>query len=157
MASSSPKPPPLHLTILYASATGTAEDLAQRVSRLALRHRFAVQVLSFAALSLDELIKIALQGPLVFLVATAGNGSFPPDCEPLWQSLLSTQLIPGQTLDKMSFSIFGLGDSSYPRFCWPERMLRKRLVDLGAKEVAERGEGDEQHYLGCVSACLRSG
>lgn len=132
-------------SVFYASATGTAQDLAHRISRLAQRHHFKVRVASIDATSLQELRD--LTGPAVFLIATAGNGSFPPSAEKVWQQLLSTSLPLGQTLPDLQFAVFGLGDSSYPRFCWPERMFRKRLTDLGAHEV-ERGEGDEQHYLG---------
>lgn len=143
-STSTPRPP---LTVIYASATGTAEDLAQRIRRLALRHHFPVDVLPFdKRFTPDALAQ--LPGPAIFLVATAGNGSFPTSAEPPWQALLSTQLLAGCTLTALQFAIFGLGDTSYPRFCWPERMLRKRLVDLGAREIAEKGEGDEQHYLG---------
>lgn len=140
-----PRPP---FTILYASATGTAEDLAQRISRLALRHHFPqVDVLPFdERWSPNALAE--LSGPVIFLIATAGNGSFPSTSEPAWKRLLSTQLLHGESLKTVQFAIFGLGDTSYPRFCWPERMLRKRLLDLGAQELSEKGEGDEQHYLG---------
>jgi sulfite reductase alpha subunit-like flavoprotein len=84
---------------------------------------------------------------VVFLIATAGNGSFPTAAEPLWKDALSARYQLGEELQGLQFAIFGLGDSSYPRFCWPERMLRKRLVDLGGSELL-RGEGDEQHFLG---------
>lgn len=144
-APSPPNRPPL--TIIYSSATGTAHDLAQRIARLSLRHHFPVDVLPFDS-RFNPTTLAQLPGPVIFLIATAGNGSFPSMTESSWQALLSTQLHLGRTLNAMQFAIFGLGDSSYPRFCWPERMLRKRLLDLGAKEVAEKGEGDEQHYLG---------
>ncbi|CAO1625661.1 unnamed protein product [Parajaminaea phylloscopi] len=133
------------LRIFFASATGTAQDLAYRVSHMAQRHHYHVKVASIEDLTLEKLQSEV--GLAVFLVATAGNGSFPPSADRLWKQLLSTSLPYGQTLPQLRHAIFGLGDSSYPRFCWPERMLRKRLTDLGAEEL-QRGEGDEQHYLG---------
>ncbi|CAO1616719.1 unnamed protein product [Sympodiomycopsis kandeliae] len=135
------------LTIIYSSATGTAQDLAHRISRLGLRHHFPVDILPFD-LNITPAYLSQLSTPVIFLIATAGNGSFPTISEPSWQQLLSTHLSLNSTLKAMKFAIFGLGDSSYPRFCWPERMLRKRLIDLGAEEIAEKGEGDEQHYFG---------
>ncbi|PWN26665.1 riboflavin synthase domain-like protein [Jaminaea rosea] len=147
-ASTAPRP---RLRIIYASATGTAQDLAYRCGRLAQRNHFPVRIDDVERVHLDDLIEHDGDGGgghvVVFLVATAGNGSFPPSATSLWSQLLSSSLPLGSTLQRLQFAIFGLGDSSYPRFCWPERMMRKRLVDLGAKEV-ERGEGDEQHYLG---------
>lgn len=141
--SSSPQRP--HIHIFYASATGTAQDLAYRVSRLAQRHHYRVHLASIEDLTLEQLQRDVETA--VFLIATAGNGSFPPSADRLWKRLLSTSLPLFQTLAQLRFAIFGLGDSSYPRFCWPERMFRKRLIDLGADEI-HRGEGDEQHYLG---------
>lgn len=136
------------ITVVYASATGTAQDLAYRVSRVAQRHHFPVDVISVEEIrDLNQLRSAATHGPLVFLVATAGNGAFPPTAFDLWQSLLSGQLNLDNELRGLQYAIYGLGDSTYPRFCWPERMMRKRLMDLGAVELA-RDEGDEQHYLG---------
>ena len=34
------------------------------------------------------------------------------------------------------------------RFNYPAKKLFKRLLQLGAKEVLPRGDGDDQHYLG---------
>lgn len=141
-SSNAPRP---RLRVIYASATGTAQDLAYRCARLAQRNHFPVRVDDVERIHLDDLL--LKDDIIVLLVATAGNGSFPPSATSLWNQLLSSSLPLRSTLDRLNFAIFGLGDSSYPRFCWPERMLRKRLVDLGAQEV-ERGEGDEQHYLG---------
>ncbi len=46
---------------------------------------------------------------------------------------------------------FGLGDSSYERFCWPAKKQTGRLEQLGARSICPRAEGDTQHTLGCVS------
>lgn len=53
-------------------------------------------------------------------------------------------------LQDFSYAIFGLGDSSYPKFNWPARKLKRRLDMLGATEICEKGEADDQHYLGWV-------
>lgn len=84
---------------------------------------------------------------VVFIVSTTGSGVEPRSMTPLWNMLLSARL-PADLFEDLSFAVFGLGDTSYEKFCWPAKLLSKRLESLGATEVCERGEGDEQHPLG---------
>lgn len=44
--------------------------------------------------------------------------------------------------------MFGLGDSSYPKYNWVGRKLFRRLLALGANPIADRGEGDDQNEYG---------
>lgn len=69
---------------------------------------------------------------------------------PLWRSLLRSDL-PSDLFDDLSFSVFGLGDCAYEKFCWPAKKLARRLITLGGHEFCTRGEGDDQHPLGFVS------
>jgi sulfite reductase alpha subunit-like flavoprotein len=66
-----------------------------------------------------------------------------------WSLLLRFDL-PDDLFDETKLAVFGLGDSAYEKFCWPAKKLARRMTGLGAKEICERGEGDEQHFLGCV-------
>lgn len=47
------------------------------------------------------------------------------------------------TLD-VHYSIFGLGDTSYERFCYAGKMLARRMDSLGAHALTEPGWGDER-------------
>jgi len=64
-----------------------------------------------------------------------------------WRFLLRADL-PSDLFEHLQFTVFGLGDSSYPKFNWPAKKLYKRLKDLGAETFYEKGEGDDQDYLG---------
>ena len=86
---------------------------------------------------------------VVFVVSTTGNGEFPVSARPFWRFLLRSSL-PDDILSDLTFTVFGLGDSTYARFCWAARMLSKRLKQLGAHLWFEDGEADDQHYLGYV-------
>ena len=68
---------------------------------------------------------------------------------PLWNLLLRSDL-PTDLFEDFSFAVFGLGDSAYEKFCWPAKVLNARLRGLGAHEILARGEGDDQHTMGCV-------
>jgi len=56
--------------------------------------------------------------------------------------------LPPDLFEDLQFAVFGLGDTSYEKFCWPAKKLFRRLKSLGAEEICELGEGDEQHHLG---------
>ena len=66
---------------------------------------------------------------------------------PLWNLLLRSDL-PKDLFEDLSFAVFGLGDSAYEKFCWPAKLLERRLHTLGAKTIVSRGEGDDQDHLG---------
>jgi sulfite reductase alpha subunit-like flavoprotein len=64
-----------------------------------------------------------------------------------WSSLLRADL-PSDLFDHLHFAVFGLGDAAYEKFCWPAKLLERRLLSLGATQLVERGEADDQHQLG---------
>ena len=68
----------------------------------------------------------------------------------LWNMLLRSDL-PSDLLEDLHFAVFGLGDSSYEKFCWPAKKLSRRLTGLGATQICDRGEGNDQHHFGSVS------
>ena len=84
---------------------------------------------------------------VVFVVSTTGNGEFPAPARPFWQFLLRRAL-PEDILSDVAFATFGLGDSTYARYCWSSRMLNRRLQGLGAHQIVPSGEADDQHYAG---------
>lgn len=65
----------------------------------------------------------------------------------LWNHLLRSDL-PSDAFEELLFSVFGLGDSGYEKFCWAAKKLSRRMASLGATEFYGRGEGDDQHPLG---------
>ena len=66
---------------------------------------------------------------------------------PLWSMLLRSDL-PEDLFEDLQFTVFGLGDTAYDKFCWPAKKLCRRLESLGATQILYRGEGDEQHRVG---------
>lgn len=97
----------------------------------------------------DDLLE---EETVIFVVSTTGSGTEPRSMKNLWDGLLNPLLPPDLFSEGplLNFTVFALGDSSYEKFCWPGKMLARRLENLGAHEFCERGEGDEQHQLGWV-------
>ncbi|KAG8848424.1 NAPDH-dependent diflavin reductase [Serendipita sp. 411] len=54
----------------------------------------------------------------------------------------------------MLFTVFGLGDSAYERFCWASKKLVRRLLSLGAKLFVEACHADEQERFGYETALM---
>ncbi|KAI0709189.1 riboflavin synthase domain-like protein [Earliella scabrosa] len=136
------------LTILYATETGTAQDVADRLARLCRCLHIRARVHNMEAYSPTELVDEQI---VLFVVATTGSGREPRAMTPLWQMLLRADL-PEDLFEDLTFAVFGLGDTSYDKFCWPAKLLSRRLAQLGASELCARGEGDEQHHLGIEGA-----
>ena len=84
---------------------------------------------------------------MIFVVSTTGSGVEPRSMTPLWNNLLRSDL-PSNAFDELFFSVFGLGDTAYDKFCWSAKKLSRRMASLGATELYGRGEGDDQHPLG---------
>lgn len=75
----------------------------------------------------------------------------PDHARPWWRFLLRRDL-PATSLSQLRFAVFGLGDSSYVRFCAAARKVAARLPQLGAVPLCERGLGDEQREPGGLDA-----
>jgi len=126
--------------ILYGTETGTAQDLAEEVSRCLDRLRFQTDVAGLDNVNFGHLSHYDIT---VFVVATTGQGDFPDNARKFWTSLLRRKL-SSTTLVGIDYAVVGLGDSSYPKFNWAARKLDKRLRQLGASPITESCEADEQ-------------
>ncbi|EZF31884.1 hypothetical protein H109_03036 [Trichophyton interdigitale MR816] len=136
--------------IAYGSETGNSQDVAEEIGRLTERLYFRTRVAELDALQPRDLYGYRFT---VFVVPTTGQGDFPANGRKFWRSLLLKRL-PPTFLQGVSFVLFGLGDSSYPKFNWASRKLYRRLLQLGASELYPRGEADEQHPEGLEGTFL---
>ncbi|KAG2005800.1 NADPH-ferrihemoprotein reductase [Coprinopsis cinerea AmutBmut pab1-1] len=139
---------PRELLILYATETGNSQDCADYIARQCRRIAFRCRVVSMDKYSLPDLISEPL---VIFVVSTTGSGVEPRAMTALWNMLLRSEL-PDDLFEGLPFAVFGLGDTGYEKFCWAAKKLSRRLETLGATEICERGEGDEQDPLGIDGA-----
>ncbi|KAL2219899.1 putative NADPH-dependent FMN/FAD containing oxidoreductase [Thermoascus aurantiacus ATCC 26904] len=130
--------------VLYGSETGNAQEVAEELGRMAERLHFVTHVSEMNAVKAESLSSYTLT---FFVVSTTGQGDFPANARTFWKSLLLKRL-PPDFLKGVNFVLFGLGDSSYPKFNFASRKLYKRLLQLGANEVYLSGEGDQRHPEG---------
>ena len=93
-------------------------------------------------------LDLVSEGIVIFVISTTESGVEPRSMTPLWNDLL--RHLPPDTFKDLPFSVFGLGDTSYKKFCWAMKKLSRRLQSLRASEFYQHGEGNEQHPLGWV-------
>ena len=112
MSSTGPVPDPNRTAlVLYGSETGTAQDVADELGRLAERLHFTTHVTDLNSVALEDLSKHVI---VLIAISTTGQGDLPANARQLWRSLLRRRLSPDHLAD-VKFAIFGLGDSSYPK------------------------------------------
>ncbi|KAF2448390.1 sulfite reductase flavo protein alpha-component [Karstenula rhodostoma CBS 690.94] len=136
--------------VVYGSETGTAQDVAEELGRIAARLRFDTEVAELDAIGLNQLLQHSV---VLISISTTGQGELPANSQKFWRALRSARLRPG-CLHQLRFASFGLGDTSYPKFNWAHRKLYNRLTQLGARPICDRGESDEQHPEGVDGSFL---
>ncbi|XP_027079113.2 NADPH-dependent diflavin oxidoreductase 1-like isoform X2 [Coffea arabica] len=136
------------LLILYASETGNAMDAAERLGREADRRCCPVSVLCIDDF---EPKSLPFEETVIFVVSTTGQGDVPDSMKGFWRFLLQRSLSK-EWLKGVDYGVFGLGDSSYQKYNFVAKKLDKRLLDLGARSLIERGLGDDQHPSGYEGA-----
>ena len=77
-----------------------------------MKKGFAVEILSMDSYNIFNL---PLESLVIFIVATTGEGEPPFTMKNSWNFLLRKDL-PKNSLQKLKFTVFGLGDSKYEYF-----------------------------------------
>ncbi|XP_042975918.1 NADPH-dependent diflavin oxidoreductase 1 isoform X2 [Carya illinoinensis] len=80
-----------------------------------------------------------------------GQGDTPDPMKVFWRFLLQRNLSK-HWLEGVHYAVFGLGDSGYQKYNFAAKKLDKRLADLGAVPIVEKGLGDDQHPSGYEAA-----
>lgn len=132
------------LLVLYGSETGNSQDVAERVVRESkLRHYSPVLM----AMESYDVRLLPSERLVIFVASTTGQGDEPRNMKSFWRFLLRRSLT-ASALAKLSFAVFGLGDSGYQKYNVTAKKLFRRMQGLGAIAVHSLGLGDDQHPLG---------
>src|SRR5690606_32163355 len=132
LAAEAPSADAVTLTILYASETGNAAELARRIEARA-------QGLGLKA-SASDLAAYKTRGlkdeKLILLVSsTHGEGDAPEPAAGFFEFINGRK---APKLDGVRFAVLGLGDSTYEFFCEAAKVLDRRFEELGATRIHER-------------------
>ena len=123
------------LTVLYGTESGNAESLADRAVKDAKKKGFKAVMKNMADLSPADLAK---EENLLVIVSTWGDGDAPETAVAFHKEFMAADL----KLDGVKFSVCGLGDTSYDKFCEIGKQFDARLEQLGGKRVAPRVDCD---------------
>ena len=127
---------PAHITILYASQSGNAHSVANRLEREAQAAGLHAQAHSTADFKPKDLAKVSL---LLLVTSTQGEGEPPESALNLHRHLFGRR---APDLQGLRYAVFGLGDSSYEHFNQTARDFDRRLTELGAQRIGERVDAD---------------
>ena len=121
------------ITIISASQTGNARKVAGQLADKLTAAGLAVQHVHAADYKPKQLPD---EDIVLIVTSTQGEGEPPEEAVPLFK-LLNGKKAP--KLDRLSFAVLGLGDSSYPDFCQAGRDFDRLLAQCGATRLAEPG------------------
>ena len=135
-ASAEPVPPPLAVTVLSASQTGHAREVADKLHAALAEQGINAKRISAADYKPKT---IADEQVLLLVTSTQGEGEPPEEALSLHRLLFGKKAPP---LPALRFAVCGLGDSSYPDFCQAGKDFDARLAELGGERLAPRADCD---------------
>ncbi|WP_343155060.1 assimilatory sulfite reductase (NADPH) flavoprotein subunit [Buchnera aphidicola (Kurisakia onigurumii)] len=124
------------VTIISASQTGNARSVSEQ-----LYHQLKENNIDSKLFNAYEykFKKIQNEDVLIIVISTQGEGDLPEESLQMFNFLKSKKKI---ILNNISYSIFGLGDSSYEFFCEAGKKFDNILKKLGAVPILERIDAD---------------
>ncbi|KAF4323997.1 hypothetical protein JM18_002075 [Phytophthora kernoviae] len=129
------------VSVFYGSQTGCAESIAQRIYDEALEKQLDAELHP-----LNEFQKLKVQdrdGHFVVIVcSTTGNGDPPDNCSKFWR-YVKRRTQPDDMLAKLKYTVLGLGDTNYDKFCFMGKGIERRMRELGAQSFYDFGVADE--------------
>ncbi|HEX8295145.1 MAG TPA: sulfite reductase subunit alpha [Chthoniobacteraceae bacterium] len=131
-SAATPKP----LVLLYGSQTGTAEAIAKKASKEAVKRGFAPKLVP---MDKYQSVDLREEERVLVITSTYGDGEPPDNAHSFW-NFLSSESAP--QLDHLTFSVLALGDTNYPAFCEFGKKCDARLEALGARRVHPRQDCD---------------
>lgn len=126
--------------VVYASQTGTAEQLAWNTATILQSGGVNANVKNISALDKSTLESAK---KMLFLVSTFGEGEAPDSARGFARKLLKSSL----GLSQLQFAVLGLGDKRYSDYCAFAEQVENWLHASGAKPLFTRinvDNGDEQ-------------
>ncbi|RXR21343.1 hypothetical protein EQG63_05225 [Flavobacterium amnicola] len=114
--------------IIYGTETGNSKKVASQLLATFKKNKIlakAVDVFQY------DVAKLEKENLVLFVMSTQGEGEFPQNAVGFYEKLKASEA----NLNKVSYAVLGLGDSSYPLFCNAGVLLDEVLAEKGAKRL----------------------
>lgn len=127
------------VSFVYASQTGTAEEIARSLHDEAVSKKYKSRCMSINDWA--EQLNVDQCPVVVFICSTTGDGDPPDNAGKGLIKLKSKTAL--KAVSALKYTVMGLGDSNYTAFMRIPRTVGRRMRDLGATEFYESKEADE--------------
>eukprot|EP01134_Creolimax_fragrantissima_P001060 CFRG1060T1 len=136
-----------NVVVFYGSQTGTAEDFASRLSTEADLYGIKAIVCDLEDCDMADLERLSeiKNSAAVFCLATYGEGDPTDNAIDFFQWLKEDG--DGVSLEGVCYSVFALGNSTYEHYQAVGQLADKVLKRLGATQIYQRGEGDDDKNI----------
>jgi sulfite reductase (NADPH) flavoprotein alpha-component len=114
--------------IIYGTETGNSKKVASNLLASFKKDKIQAKAVDVFQFDVSKLEKESL---VLFVMSTQGEGEFPQNAVAFYEKLKASEA----SLNKVSFAVLGLGDSSYPLFCNAGLLLDEVLAEKGAKRL----------------------
>ncbi|KRX14445.1 NADPH--cytochrome P450 reductase [Trichinella nelsoni] len=130
-----------NMVVFYGSQTGTAEDLAFRLAKDAVRYGMKAIALDPEEYDPEDLYLLAeIPNSLaVFCMATYGEGDPTDNAREFFEYLHRSEA----DLSGVNYAVFGLGNKTYEHFNAMGKYTDKQLAKMGATRLCQLGIGDD--------------
>lgn len=117
------KPVPKKITVTYGTETGNSKSIATGLAIKARKEGVTVKLVSLDQYRLNDLTNEEF---FFSIVSTHGDGEPPAAAKKFYDHIHNN----GFTLNKLKYSVFALGDTSYPLFCKTGEDIDEQLSKL---------------------------
>ena len=128
--------PSLKIAVLYASQSGTAENLARKVAK---ELKAKGHVASLISLEGYTPAALASERYAIIIASTYGDGEAPDAVKPFYEQLCLEHF---PRYGDLQYSVLALGDSHYEHFCKFGIDLDQKLATLGGVRICDRVDCD---------------
>jgi len=115
-------------TILYGTETGNSKKVSSQLLTGFKKNKIQAKA---ADIFQYDVAKLAKDSHALFVISTQGEGEFPQNAQGFYDNLIKS----GADLSHLKYAVLGLGDTSYPLYCYAGELLDAALEKLGAQRI----------------------